>query len=265
MIGVNLKGGLGNMLFQIAAGISLSKKIGSSVTFPNLNNHFDYLNHDSCYNPNLNHSHEYLNLNLIKSLNTFSFNPDKVYNYPFHFVEDLPSDNSFIDGFFQSEKYFLDSRDLIIEFFNSDIEIKNYIKHKYGEIEKDSTSLHIRRGDYLNYPDMHIAQSEDYFKKAILMLKNKSSKFIIHSDDIAWCRSIFIGDEFLFIENEKDYIELHIMSMCKNNVISNSSFSWWGAWINNDANKIVIAPKKWFGPQKNLIESDIIPDNWIKI
>lgn len=266
MIAVNLKGGLGNILFQIAAGISFSKKINSDITFPNLISHLDYLNYDTCYNPKLNHSHEYLNLNLIKNLKTSPFNSQNIYYYPFHFIEQIPLDNSIIDGFFQSEKYFLDCRDLIINSFDSDLEIKNYIISKYGQIFKDSTSIHVRRGDYLNYPDIHDVKSQEYFKKAISILKDKCSKFIIQSDDIAWCKSIFIGDEFIFIENEKDYIELHIMSTCKNNIISNSSFSWWGAWINNNPNQIVIAPEKWFGPQNHQhSEKDIIPDNWIKL
>lgn len=265
MIGINLKGGLGNMLFQIAAGISFSKKLKSNITFPNLIEHLNYLNNDKCYNPMLNHSNEYLNLNLIKSLNNSSFNAENIYYYPFHFIKDLPIDNSIIDGFFQSEKYFLDCRELIINFFNSDLEIKNYIKNKYDFIKEDVTSIHIRRGDYLNYPDIHSIKNQDYFKKAISILNEHCSKFIIHSDDIEWCRSIFIGDKFIFIENEKDYIELHMMSMCKNNIISNSSFSWWGAWINNNQDKIVIAPQNWFGPQNKFIETDIIPSNWIKI
>jgi hypothetical protein len=266
MIAVNLKGGLGNMLFQIAAGISFSKKINSDVTFPNLMNHLFYLNCDNCHNPKLDHSYEYLNLNLIKKLKTSPFHSKNIYHYPFHFIEQIPLDNSVIDGFFQSEKYFLDCRELILDLFHSDFEIKNYIISKYGQIFEDSTSIHVRRGDYLNYPDIHTVKSQEYFQQAISILKNKCSKFIIQSDDIPWCKSVFIGDEFIFIENEKDYIELHMMSMCKNNIISNSSFSWWGAWINNNTNKIVIAPKKWFGDQNNqYLEKDIIPDEWIKL
>lgn len=265
MIAINLKGGLGNILFQIAAGISISKKINCDVTFPNLINHLDYLTNELTYNPKLSHGAEYLKLNFLKNLNTFPIKTDKNYYYPFCFADFLPDKNSFIDGFFQSEMYFTDCRELIISYFESDLEIKNYIKFKYSSILENATSLHVRRGDYLNFSNMHKIQNYKYFQKAISILRDTTSKFLIHSDDIEWCKSVFIGDEFVFIENEKDYIELHIMSMCKNNIISNSSFSWWGAWLNNNSDKIVVAPSNWFGPDKDLPETDIIPHNWMKI
>ena len=94
---------------------------------------------------------------------------------------------------------------------------------------------------------------------------NNCENFIIFSDDIKWCKNNFIGDKFTFIEGEKDYIDLWLMSLCNHNIIANSSFSWWGAWLNQNPNKKVIAPINWFGPEKKLNPKDIYCKNWIKI
>ena len=96
-------------------------------------------------------------------------------------------------------------------------------------------------------------------------------KDLVFSDDIKWCKENFIGDKFLFIEEDRDYIELFLMSQCNHNIIANSSFSWWGAWLNKNENKIVVAPSKWFGEnseyikQEGINDKDILPKSWIKI
>ena len=91
------------------------------------------------------------------------------------------------------------------------------------------------------------------------------TKFLIFSDDITWCKKNFIGDSFIFIENEVDFIDMYLMSMCINNIIANSTFSWWGAWLNKNKNKKIISPINWFGPAKPLNIRDVIPHNWVKI
>jgi 5'(3')-deoxyribonucleotidase len=95
----------------------------------------------------------------------------------------------------------------------------------------------------------------------------KNSIFLIFSDDIEWCKENFpnISDKFIFIEGNKDYEDLYIMSKCKNNIISNSTFSWWGAWLNQNENKKVVAPLKWFGSSINHNTKDLYCDGWIKI
>ena len=97
-------------------------------------------------------------------------------------------------------------------------------------------------------------------------MKPDTEIFVVFSDDIKWCKENFIGNNFYFVENEKDYIEMYLMSSCNNNIISNSSFSWWSAWINENENKKIIGPKNWFGPSlSNISDRDIIPLEWIKI
>lgn len=268
MIFISLKGGLGNMLFQIAAGISFAKRLQTDMCLINLNSHLEYLNADNVYQPQLNHSLEYLKLNQFKKFNKTSNSenfPSVKINYPFCYIDTLPQDNCLVNGFFQSEKFFINEKEHILEDFKPTKEIEIELS-KYDFSNFKTTSIHVRRGDYLKFPDLHTVQKIEYFKEAIRLTKNKTDKYVIFSDDIDWCKTVFVGNEFYFVENEKDYVEIYLMSLCDNNIISNSSFSWWGAWMNSNKNKIVIAPEKWFGPKDpSLIDKDIIPKEWIKI
>ena len=260
MIYCNLKGGLGNMLFQIAAVKSFAIDIQTECSFPNLHQHLNYLNNDNFYNPNLNHSVEYLEVfkNLLFSPIT---NDYRIITYPFEYSDNKPSDNTLIDGFFQSEKYFLHNRKNIINY----ITLPN-IDIKYLELlNKTTTSIHVRRGDYVNHPNHHPTQDLSYYLEGIDLLKLQTDLFIIFSDDIQWCKDNLKIKNSVYIENEKDYIEMKLMSLCNNNIISNSSFSWWGAWLNEHNDKIVIGPKKWFGSAIQHNTNDILPKGWIKI
>lgn len=264
MIFCNLRGGLGNMLFQIAATISLSIDNGVESCFPNLRNHLQYLNLDNHYNSDLNHSHEYLIfLKKLQSFNVAHF--DSIIEYPFDFVKkDIPKNNVLINGFFQSEKYFKHNREDIINL----LDLKNTLElpYKYkGLFSNKCTSIHVRRGDYVKYPNLHPTQSIQYYLDSSYLLKHKTDIFLVFSDDIKWCKENLKINNAVYIENEKDYIELYLMSLCDNNIISNSSFSWWGAWLNENENKTVIGPKKWFGSDITHNTGDIIPEDWIKI
>ena len=126
------------------------------------------------------------------------------------------------------------------------------------------TSIHVRRGDYVKHPNHHPVQTIEYYNKSVEMV-GKDTTIVVFSDDIEWCKKNFNIDNIIYIEDEKDYIELYLMSLCDNNIISNSSFSWWGAWLNTNENKKVIAPNKWFGSAINENTNDIIPKGWIKI
>jgi hypothetical protein len=268
MIGINLKGGLGNMLFQIAAGISFAEERKTDIKILNLKNHLNYLNNDNTYNPNLKHSHEYFLINPFFILNNKKnklINFINYYEYPFEYIDTIPEDNSIINGFFQSEKYFKKYRNKILEyFFPTDIIYKHL--EKYNLSQPSFTSIHVRRGDYLNNTNLHPTQSIDYYLNAISILDEKTDKFFVFSDDINWCKLNLTNKKCFFIENEKDYIELYLMSFCQNHIISNSSFGWWGAWLSKNETKTVIAPNKWFGPDNyQYSDKDIIPENWVKL
>jgi hypothetical protein len=263
MIYCYLKGGLGNMLFQISATKSIAIDNNTDCSFPNLNSQLHLINSDSVYNPKIKHGLEYKTL--LSNLQTTTPTTSTVRNYPFHYIESPKTDNIIIDGFFQSEKYFVHNKDSILEFLNFK-EIEKIVTSKYNTLLNDrTTAIHVRRGDYVRHPNHHPTQSIDYYNTAIDILKDKTDNFLVFSDDIEWCKQNFKIDNIIYIEGEKDYIELYLMSLCDNNVISNSSFSWWGAWLNQNNNKIVIGPKQWFGPAINHDTSDILPESWIKI
>jgi len=266
MIYCNLKGGLGNMFFQIAATKSLSIDNNTNCSFPNLHHHLSYLDLENTHNPKLNHSNEYIKI--FKNLKTDNVtNPQpQIIKYPFEFIETDPiTQDVFIDGFFQSEKYFKHNRTHIIDFIDFSFIDKEYLFEKYPIIfQKNCTSLHIRRGDYLNFPNHHPTQSLEYYLCAVEKLKNITDMFVTFSDDIEWCKKNLNLPNSLYIENEKDYIEMYLMSLCRNNIISNSSFSWWGAWLNNNPFKKVIGPLKWFGESIHHNTGDILPENWIR-
>lgn len=210
----------------------------------------------------------------------------------FHFCPDILKikNSCYLSGDWQSEKYFSSKGGYSINGDHSNSGEKNIediirkkftLKNKPTEKTKnlinkakvcDSISIHIRRGDYISSPktnQFHGACTPDYYKTAIKYIaKNvKNPVFFIFSDDIDWAKDNFKSDYPIYFVSNKiipDYEELIIMSKCKHNIIANSSFSWWGAWLNENKDKIVIAPKEWF-KVKNINTSDLIPKSWITI
>ena len=120
----------------------------------------------------------------------------------------------------------------------------------------------MRRGDYLKLSEFHAVLGKEYYDKA--MSKYHGAKFVFFSDDIEWCKKNFSSIENThFVEGETDVVDLYFMSIMKHNIIANSTFSWWGAWLNKNPDKIVIAPHKWYGPKNSHLEdNDIIPEHW---
>lgn len=266
MISCNLKGGLGNIMFQIATIEYLGNKHNFEVGY-DLKSHFNFLDNEKNHNPSLNHSNEYLNI--FKNVkNNKKVELKNTTNLPFSYVDFNVYDNLIYDGFFQSEKYFPDRGFVLNLFEPSDFVLKRIEKYK-GVLEGNTCSIHIRRGDYLK-STIHNVMDMDYFTEGMSIVG--ADKYLVFSDDINWCKENLIGEKFIFIDNEKDYVELFLQSMCKNNIISNSSFSWWGAYLNKYEDKKVIAPNKWFKDNndpwflQNIdTEEDIIPNKWIKI
>lgn len=190
-------------------------------------------------------------------------------------------DNTYLYGYWQSEKYFKNVRDIVRKEFVLKNKPSNNFKESIkliNEFDNNSVSIHIRRGDYtLNKIKKTIGLCPlDYYYKAIKFIKKniKNPMFFIFTDDVEWVKkNLRINDSIKFISRSKvistesknkDYEELILMSRCKNNIIANSSFGWWGAWLNNNPNKIVITPKQWF--KKQTMNSDDIPlKSWLRI
>jgi hypothetical protein len=253
-----LIGGLGNYLFQIAS--TYSKSIDENLNF------FLDINDISVAHSN---PDNYKN-NIFRKLKFQEIKkPYYQYNEPsFNYLK-TPKFKYDIKmaGYFQSEKYFIEHRNEILELFKIDDKTKTYLLEKYGEIlNQDTCSIHIRRGDYLGLPNHHPTQSIEYYQKGIEII-GEEKHFLVFSDDIEWCKETF---SFLknktFISGNQDYEDLYLMSMCQNNIIANSTFSWWGAWLNENKDKQVIIPSKWFGiSNSHLNTNDLYCDKWIKI
>lgn len=162
-------------------------------------------------------------------------------------------------GFFQSYRYLDPIRDQWLQWLN--------FKH-YDDL-RDFTSIHVRRGDYVTYSDSFPPVTMDYLHLAIEKVTALGfTKFLVFSDDIAWCKEHFNSRDFIFSEGKNEFEELSKMSSCKNNIIANSSFSWVGAYANQNPDKIVVSPSydNWFGPRASALNTkDLIPPSWHQI
>lgn len=260
-INIGKFGRLGNQMFQIASTIGIAKKNNTEFSFPDWNCYYTKKNYNSFFSNSL---PKLINSSPINTIQETGFNYNEIR---------IPTDNKLynLSGYFQSEKYFKDYRDIIINYFSLKPEIEDTIFTKYGSILNNSCSVHIRRGDYLGQQNLHPVQTIEYYNNAIQKIYDndlnniKDVNFLVFSDDINWCKNNIKLPNIHYIENNLDIIDLYLMSKCDNNIIANSSFSWWGAWLNRNKNKKVIAPKKWFGQSLNHNTSDLIPDEWIKI
>lgn len=181
----------------------------------------------------------------------------------------LRRDNAILLGFFQTEKYLEDVSEVIrskIHFEGSDDPAYSEILEKMSE--ENSVSIHVRLTDYLKNKNVfEPIYDSDYYQKAIEIMKEKvpNPVFYLFSDDLDAAKKILSGYDVIpvsFNRGSKSYLDMFLMSQCKHNIIANSSFSWWGAWLNSYHDKIVIAPKRWLKTARML---DICPENWIRV
>lgn len=251
-----MMGGLGNLLFPLATAYSISKKNNLKLNL--FYNHTGYLHTDpSEYRNNI-----FSYFSEIDSIKNYHLIEQKTFEY---YSIDIPKNKDiFLHGYFQSEKNFIDHKDDILQMLSPSKEKIDELSYLYPFISEEKTvSIHIRRGSYLQLQENHPCLNIDYYKKALNEFINH--KIFIFSDDISFCKSQFKGDNYIFSENKFDLDDLYLMSLCKNNIIANSTFSWWGAWLNKNINKKIFAPKKWFGPNLQVESKDLIPESWIKI
>ena len=177
---------------------------------------------------------------------------------------------AYYNGYFQNEKYFKDYRSELVECFSLKDELDEKNKKAFEEIKNtNSVSLHVRRGDYVNLESakkIHGICLLDYYEKAIgHICKNvQDPHFYIFSDDIEWVKENIKIDapvKIIDFNLQKGWLDLNLMKNCKHNIIANSSFSWWGAWLNQNEEKIVVCPKKW---TKLAFKNSLALKEWIK-
>lgn len=179
----------------------------------------------------------------------------------------------YLIGYWQHEKYFKEIKNTLLEELNLKKEPDSKNKLIKAKILKyNSVSLHVRRGDYLLNENFAICD-RGYYSKAINIVESRISNpvFFVFSDDIEWAQlNISANSDIEFIDFNKDreYLDLDLMKACKNNIIANSTFSWWGAWLNPNPDKLVIAPQKWANNpilQKRYNQNGFIPESWLQL
>lgn len=292
MIIVRLTDGLGNQMFQYALGRKLSQLKSTKLKldinwFQGTKEAQQKRKYSlSCFNIQENIASQkdldfFFQRNILISLDSkakklFNLPPIKVIKTQKGFQFDKSvfkcPRNVYLKGYWQTEKYFLDIRDILLQDFSLKTEPSSAQQAIIEQItNSESVSIHIRRGDYVANADLnrvHGVCSLDYYKTCVEYIKKSVQEphFFIFSDDTEWVReNLIIEGKTTFVsdKNSADYDDLRLMSLCQHNIVANSSFSWWGAWLNRNPNKIVCTPKQWFAV-KSKNTGDLIPSTWLK-
>ena len=244
-------GRLGNQMFQYASLRGIAHHQGYEFCIPAVGHRlFDLFEMKNCQVRDSNKI-------VMQSLTHEGFDFDK------NLFQNCP-DYTDLYGYFQSEKYF----ENIIDSVREDFTFKQKDDSKMDMLRslaegREVVGIHVRRGDYLGLEDYHPTLSTEYYHSA----KNVFNKvvFAVFSDDLEWCKEQKVFEDCVLMDTADD-TALHLMSQCDHNIIANSSFSWWAAWLNKNNHKIVIAPNKWFGPAyKSYVMSDLLPARWISL
>lgn len=288
MVTVKLMGGLGNQMFQYACGRSLSIDLGEEL-------YLDISFYNRIHKNATPRHYELDHLNVKGNVVKRGF----LSRYWLYLIELLAKKfplffpkyihergtscnliatgkgkkNLYLDGYWQSEKYFQHHEDIIRREFQV-ITPQSDENKKWAMLISSTSSvcLHVRRGDYVTDSDaskVHGTRGQDYYHKAIEYISNivENPVFFIFSDDFAWTKAnISLSYEVHYMDQngpDEDYEDLRLMMLCKHFIIANSSFSWWGAWLGKYGGKVIVCPKNWFNDPK--MKTDIICDSWTKL
>lgn len=258
---------LGNMLFQIATTYALAIDNKDKCHFQYLKDYYDLVKAGNKYKDNI-----------FRKLSLNNITIKKFKEYEWNYEPIIYQKSLKISGYFCSYKYFHHHYSKIVELFEPSIDIVKYISAKYRLKYINSISIHIRRGDYTKLSNFCVYDF-NYVNNALDIIKNKvnvnNSHIFIFSDDTKWCEkninniNNYNKYKIKIIKEKSDIIEFYFMSMCNHNIIINSTFSWWAAYLNQHKNKIVIMPKIWFNKDlewgKNKNEEQLYVPEWIII
>lgn len=295
MIIVKLQGGLGNQMFQYAIGrrMALLHKIDLKLDLTELTDrtpkaNFTFRDYELGVfqiNPLIAEEREVsiFNRNDIFSKIKRLFCPTKLIqekNLNFNPTILNSGDQVYLNGYWQSERYFDNIRTVLL----SDFKLRQSFLEKYTANERikiikkqietpPSVSVHFRRGDYITDSitnSVHGTCNIDYYRKAINLIREKvaSVHLFLFSDDPEWVLKNHLFDDFpaTSVATSDKHLDMYLMSLCQHNIIANSSFSWWAAWLNQNPEKLVIAPQRWFANNElNQQTQDLIPQNWIRL
>jgi hypothetical protein len=293
LIIVKLQGGLGNQMFQYAFGLSLSQKLKCALYldlsfFGQHSNGLTPRNYElNLFPASINIAsdklikrflhpdlvHRLINRSRINRTAVYRENTVRINKYVFEIKSSV-----YFDGFWQSEQYFNNNEGLV----RSCLGFKKILNHQSQKIadqlanQAETISVHVRRGDYVSSKithELHGVCSIYYYNESIKLINNRlnSPHFYFFSDDTEWVKKNLLPEvkNATLIQHNtgsESWQDMALMSKCKHHIIANSSFSWWGAWLNPDKGKIVIAPKNWFSSKTDYFnDKDIVPENWIRL
>jgi hypothetical protein len=250
-------GRIGNQMFQIAHAYSQALTHNRQFVAP--------LNDTSV--------HEY-RTNIFRDINFALDKTDNLENVvrietPFSYSPTLPVNDkpTIFHGFCQSEKFFKENIAAIKKLFSPTPEFVQRCIANYPELASNNiTAINVRRGDYLTQPDNHPVVTKEFIHKALEHIPNKEHVYVV-SDDVPWCRENINLPNITFV-GYTTWEALWLLTLCKHFVISNSTFSWWGAYLGEKPDSIIVAPENWFGPgvhSRGHYETDIYQQNWIKV
>jgi hypothetical protein len=291
---VQLLGGLGNQMFQYAAGRALAHRLDLPLKLDISSYENDALRSyklhhlsikETFANSNEIVSYEAPRLGIKKLLYRVRshilpwYLKEVIHEKKRGFDEDFfkIKQSCLLNGYWQSEKYFSEIEEII----RSEFKVKRKPEAENAKMlskikEHTSVSIHIRRGDYVTNPvtnKVHGFLGLEYYNRAISHFEKRLTDpvFLVFSDDIEWAReNIQSNDSLIFVDHnneDNDYEDLRLMRNCKFHIIANSSFSWWGAWLSEYHNKEVVAPKKWFASSRKQRENvhEIVPKRWMRL
>lgn len=250
------RGHLGVQMFQYAFIRSMSVRHNAKFSIPK-NSQFNtsypktiLSNLDDCFS-----------IDCRRGTEIFRDVRERQFHYDEDLVMNLPYEKINFLGYFQSEKYF---KNIEKELREKDFSFKSEIITQCADLVEDfqgSISLHVRRNDFIGDPN-HPIQDDSYYLNALESFSD-TLPVVIFTDDIEWCKEkeIFTGDRFTISETNNSYCDLYLMSQCSHHILSNSAYSWWGAWLANSKN--VVAPRKWFGGECSSFDTtDLYLPHW---
>ncbi len=299
MVIVKLMGGIGNQMFQYAAARSLALSLKTALKID-----ITYFSSQaSIFSPDTARTYQLGHLNILEHFATSDeiarmrgLTGGALKRFAVRFVRRITRHTSgcvfretgfafdprllhiegdvYLEGYWQSEKYFMGISELIQNEFSMKEPFSDLSAAMAGLISNtESVSIHIRRGDYVTSPQtsrLHGLCSVEYYSRAVAKICELVTKphFFVFSDDPHWGReNLELGHPTTFVTHNgplRDYEDLHLIALCKHHIIANSSFSWWGAWLSSSPNKLICTPRRWFN-DPTVDTQDAIPASWMRI
>lgn len=259
MIFSTIQGGLGNQMFQVACGVSHAMDISSQY----------YIDYNCEFTPNQGCPASTYRHSIFKNIPVKTI-PNGLTQFNENGIgfNTIPkTDNLFLNGYFQSWKYFDHNFEILIELFHLPPEYVNEalrILEHFGVNNLNFNCIHVRCGDYTKFQNVFHLLDREYYQKGTQFLEKYNLPTIVVTDDMEYARSVITTQKCIYISNQSELVDFALLYLCKNIVIANSTFSWWASYLSREFKENVVFPNKWFR-QPGMLTNDLIPEAWINV